>query len=94
MQKSTRIQTNDGFFRIHFAQRSVGHDYDHATIEGGRVTRDTAFYPKKCQRAVQLLKQSDEITPKTVLKKFEEAREADDALHHCLDCNSINMTSI
>ena len=65
MQKSTRIQTNDVSFVRHFAHRCVGHDYDHAPIEGGRVTRDTAFYPKKfCQRVVHIWKQSDETTPK------------------------------
>ena len=29
-----------------------------------------------------------------MLKNFEEAREADEVNHHCLDCNSINSTPI
>ena len=57
MQKGTRIQTNDVTFANHFEQRCIGHDYGHAIIEGGKVTRDTAFYPTSfCQRAVQLWK--------------------------------------
>ena len=56
MQKPTRIQTNDLSFAQQFAQRCVGHPFDHVTIEGN-VTRGTAFYPKKfCQRAVQIWK--------------------------------------
>ena len=55
--KGTRIQTNDVTFANQFEQRCIGHDCAHATIEGGKVTRDTAFYPKSfCQRAVQLWK--------------------------------------
>ena len=56
MQKSIRIQTNDLAFAEHFAQRCVGHQFGHVTIEGN-VTRSTAFYPKRfCQRAVQIWK--------------------------------------
>ena len=56
MQKSTRIQTNGLPCAQQFAQRCVGHPFDHVTIESN-ATRGTAFYPKKfCQRAVQIWK--------------------------------------
>ena len=91
MQKGTRIQTNDATFATKFAQRCAGHDYDHAPIEGGKVVSDTAFYPKKfCQRVVQLWKTSDETTPRKILKKFEEAREAEETNYTCHGCNSTN----
>ena len=55
--KGTRIQTDDTLFADQFAQRCVGHDYDHVPIEGGNVTHGTAFYPTTfCQRAVQIWK--------------------------------------
>ena len=57
MQKGTRIQTDDTSFANQFAQRCVGHDYDHVPNEGGNITYGTAFYPKRfCQRAVQIWK--------------------------------------
>merc|ERR1712079_723966 len=50
-----------------------------------------AFYPKKfCQRVVQLWKASDESTPRKILKKFEEAREAEETNYTCDGCNSTN----
>lgn len=52
--KGTRIQTNDTSFADQCAQRCVGRGYDHVPIEGGNVTRGTAFYPNMfCQRVVQ-----------------------------------------
>ena len=67
-KKATMIQTNDSPFATQFAQRCIGHDYDHAPIEGSQVIANAAFYPKKfCQRAVQLWKSSDETTPNHIL---------------------------
>ena len=59
------------------------------------MTSDTAYYPKKfCQRVVQIWKQNDETTPKKVLKKFEEAREAEEINHTCQGCHSLSSSPV
>ena len=85
MKKSTRIQTNDESFSLNFGQRCVGHEIEHARIEGGRLARSTSFYPKQfCQRAVQLWKTWDnKQTPKSFLKKFRDAK-----VHEEADCTT------
>ena len=63
----------------------------HSPTEGGKVVSDTAFYPRKfCQRVVQLWKATDETTPRRILQKFGEAREAEETNHICDGCNSTN----
>ena len=65
MRKSTRIQSNDSSFTLSFCQRCIGHETEHAHIEGGKISYSTSFYPKPfCQRAVQLWKSWDSRTPK------------------------------
>ena len=72
MQKGTRIQTNDISFANQFAQRCVGHDYDHVPIEGN-ITYGTAFYPKRfCQRAVQIWKTKMISPRRNVWKKLKK----------------------
>ena len=73
MQQGTRIQTNDVTFANRFEQRCIGHDYDHAIVEGGKTVRDTAFYPKivlstRCSN----LENQNEATPKKFLENLKK----------------------
>ena len=75
MQKCTRIQTNDAEFARLFAQRCTGHEHGQARVEGGNVTYDTAFYPKRfCQRVVQLWKTDNHHTTKRVLELISDIK--------------------
>ena len=91
MQKGTRIQTNDTSFANQFAQRCVGHDYDHVPIEGGNITYGTAFYPKKVlSTRSSNMENQDETVPKNFLNKIEEARMGEEINFTCGDCHSLN----
>ena len=95
MMKGTRIQSNDYSFTLHFGQRCVGHDTEHATIEGGKVTSGTSFYPQHfCQRAVQLWKSwDDKTTPKGFVRKFRDARQSEEVNLLCGACGSCALAS-
>ena len=70
-----------------FGQMCTGHEHGHDTTE----TDETGFYPHSfCQRAVQIWKNSDDVSPKRILKRFEEAREAEEVKFTCEGCNSLN----
>ena len=77
MKKGTHMQSNDSAFTLHFGQRCVGHEIEHAIVEGGNVTYGTSLYPKLfCQRAVQLWKSWDnKTTPKGFVKNPRRTTE-------------------
>ena len=74
LKKITRIQSNDVAVTLQFGQRCVGHEYDHARIEGGHMTYSTPFYPEAfCQRDVHLWKSDSEMNPNTLMKNNAES---------------------
>lgn len=92
MKQSTRIQTNDTAFAQHFAPHCQGHEQGHIRVEGGNITYQPTFYPKRfCQRAVQLWKYDNNHTAKSFLTTYQSSQHETDN-HRCADCHSINPT--
>ena len=89
MRKSTRIQSNDSSFTLQFGQRCIGHECEHAHVEGGKVTYGTSFYPRTfCQRAIHLFKNQHVSTPKRFVKRLADARQGEETAHTCNQCGS------
>ncbi len=95
LRKSTRIQSNDDTFTSQFAQRCTEHSTVHGRIEGGKLSYSTSFYTQPfCQRAVQIWKSKDAVTPKTFLKKFRDAQQVEEPNYTCSDCGSFTPTPL